>query len=81
LLLDLANLVELAVTRSPGRVIVGGAGAFDTLVVAGVVAVLLAEILGETREKLGGGPIMRGERPPELFEKNLKKEEKEADDE
>lgn len=71
LLLDVANLVELAATRSPGRVIVGGAGAFDTIVVAGVVAVLLAEVVGEAREKLGGGPIVAGERPSGLWEKNL----------
>lgn len=81
LVLDLANLTELALTRSPGRVVVGGAGAFDTLVVAGVVAVLLAEILGEAREKLGGGPIMSGERPPELYEKNLAGGKKEGEDE
>ncbi|MDI6870621.1 MAG: DUF1614 domain-containing protein [Bacillota bacterium] len=72
LLLDVANLVELATTRSPGRIVVGGAGAFDTIVVAGVVAVLLAEVLGETREKLGGGPVTEGERPPGLYERNLK---------
>lgn len=71
LLLDLANLVELVLTRVPGRVVIGGAGAFDTIVVAGIVAVLLAEILGETREKLGGGPIVSGERPSGLWEKNL----------
>jgi uncharacterized membrane protein len=67
LLLDLANLVELSLTRSPGRVVVGGAGAFDTVVVAGVLAVLLAEIVGETRERLGGGPITEGARPPGLW--------------
>jgi uncharacterized membrane protein len=71
LLLDLTNLVELLLTRSPGRVVVGGAGAFDTIIVAGVVAVLLAEVLGEVREKLGGGPILEGERPPGLYERNL----------
>jgi uncharacterized membrane protein len=72
LLLDLANLVELTVTRSPGRVIVGGAGAFDTVVVAGIVAVLLAEVVGEARERLGGGPFTGEERPAGLYERNLK---------
>ncbi|MGE5553611.1 MAG: DUF1614 domain-containing protein [Betaproteobacteria bacterium] len=75
LLLDLANLVELVVTRSPGRVVVGGAGAFDTLVVAGVIAMLLAEVLGEAREKLGGGPVLEGDRPPGLYERNLNQDE------
>ncbi|MGE5509449.1 MAG: DUF1614 domain-containing protein, partial [Chitinophagales bacterium] len=67
ILLDLANLIELTVTASPGRVIVGGGGAFDTVVVAGVVAVLLAEVVGETRERLGGGPVTEGDRPPGLW--------------
>ena len=46
---------------------IGGAGAFDTLVIAGILAVLLAEIIGESREALQGGPAESG-RPPELRE-------------
>ena len=45
---------------------IGGAGIFDSIVLAGLVAVLLAEILGETRERLQGGPATRG-RDPELL--------------
>lgn len=70
LLLDFFNLVYLAVTRTPGRVDIGGAGAFDSIVLAGMVAVLLAEVIGETRERLQGGPATRG-RPEELLD-NLK---------
>lgn len=81
LLLDVANLVELILTGAPGRVVVGGAGAFDTIVLAGVVAVLLAELLGEAREKLGGGPVFEGERPPGLFERNLKGQDRNKDEE
>ena len=33
----------------------GGAGAFDATVIAGVFAVVLAEVIGETREKIQGG--------------------------
>lgn len=69
LLLDVFNLVYLAFTRTPGRVDVGGAGAFDSIVLSGVVAVLLAELIGETRERLQGGPAHRG-RSKELL-KNL----------
>ena len=29
---------------------------FDSIVLAGVIAVGLAELVGETRERLGGGP-------------------------
>lgn len=73
LLLDIFNLVYLAVTRTPGRVDIGGAGAFDSIVLAGIVAVLLAEVIGETRERLQGGPATTG-RPQDLLDdlKNAK---------
>lgn len=54
--LDLIHWAYLMVTGTPGTVNIGGAGAFDSIVVAGLVAVLLAEIIGETRERLQGGP-------------------------
>ncbi|MEW6457988.1 MAG: DUF1614 domain-containing protein [Bacillota bacterium] len=41
---------------STGPVVLGGGGAFGATVVAGVFAVLLAELVGEVRERLGGGP-------------------------
>ena len=44
--LDLANLIE-SVARLPTTVNFGGAGVFDSTVVAGVVAALLAEAFGE----------------------------------
>ncbi|PKM89804.1 MAG: hypothetical protein CVU87_04115 [Firmicutes bacterium HGW-Firmicutes-12] len=68
--LDIVHWVWLSVTRTPGTVNIGGAGAFDSIVVAGLVAVMLAEIVGETRERLQGGPESEG-RDPDLI-KNLK---------
>ncbi len=66
-LVDIAYLVWLVATRAPaGTVAIGGAGAFDGIVLAGIIAVLLAEVIGETRERLQGGPSP--ERPPELLE-------------
>lgn len=53
---DLATHGEMLIRRVPGRTWLGGAGAFDATIVAGVLAVLLAEIVGETRERLQGGP-------------------------
>jgi len=53
---DLAAWVELAVTRTPGRAWLGGAGIFDATVVAALVAVLVAELVGETAELASGGP-------------------------
>ena len=37
-------------------VILGGAGVFDAALIAGVLAVMLAELIGEIRERMGGGP-------------------------
>lgn len=56
ILADLAHYAQLLLTRSPGRTWLGGAGAFDTTIIAGVLAVFLAEVVGETRERLQGGP-------------------------
>lgn len=53
---DLAGWVELIVTRTPGRTWLGGAGILDATVVAGLVAVLVAELIGETAEAASGGP-------------------------
>jgi len=33
----------------------GGAGAVDTVVIAGFLAVILAEVVGELRERIQGG--------------------------
>lgn len=42
------------------RTWIGGAGVFDSTVIAGVLAVLVAEIVGESREYLQGGPARGG---------------------
>lgn len=79
LALDIINWIYLLTTRTPGRVSIGGGGAFDSIVLAGVIAVLLAEIIGETRERLQGGPA-REDRPPELLD-NLENQEYASDTE
>ncbi|MHB8926314.1 MAG: DUF1614 domain-containing protein [Bacillota bacterium] len=56
LLADLAHYVEITVRGIPGRTWLGGAGAFDSVVIAGVLGTFLAEIIGETREAIQGGP-------------------------
>lgn len=63
---DILHLAELIVRRMPGTVNIGGAGAFDAVIIAGILAVVLAELIGETRERLQGGPIPVEERSPEL---------------
>lgn len=69
LALDVADYLRLTRAGTPGVVAVGGAGLFDAVVISGLLAVLLAELVGELRERLQGGPAHRG-RPEELL-KNL----------
>jgi len=57
LLLDLSSWVEnLFRGYRDIPIILGGAGAFDAILIAGVFAVMLAEIIGEVRERVEGGP-------------------------
>lgn len=71
--LDITQFIYLMRTGLPGTVHVGGAGAFDSLILAGILAVLLAELIGESLERIQGGPKTEG-RPPELIE-NLREPE------
>ncbi len=52
--------------QKAGTLIFGGAGIYDPMVAAAVLAVLLAEIIGEVRERLAGGP-QKEDRNPELL--------------
>ncbi|GAW32451.1 hypothetical protein JDF658_22160 [Carboxydocella sp. JDF658] len=66
MLADVFQLVWYYAKGRSGFVSFGGAGAFDTYILAGVLAALLAELIGETRERLQGGPA-RENRDPELI--------------
>ncbi len=68
--LDIGHFVWLVRTGTPGAVILGGGGAFDALVLSGILAVLLAEGIGEILERIQGGPQVEG-RPEELV-RNLR---------
>lgn len=48
-------LYVFGVAGRPIGTVIGGAGVFDATIISGVIAVLLCEIVGETREKLQGG--------------------------
>jgi uncharacterized membrane protein len=52
--LILADIYEII--RGSTTVSIGGAGALDQIVLAGVIAVGLAEFVGEARESMQGGP-------------------------
>lgn len=80
---DIIHLFWLGSSGVPGNVNIGGAGVFDSIVIAGLVAILLAELIGETRERLQGGPVTEG-RDPELVKhlnSELKIEGEEKDSE
>ena len=66
ILFDLGHYIWLVSSGAPaGRADIGGAGAFDTVVISGVLAVLLAETVGEIRERMAGGPTVK-DRDPSL---------------
>lgn len=68
LYMDIGYYIWLVFSGAPaGRVLIGGAGAFDAIVIAGILAILIAEVIGEVRERLQGGPKSKG-RPEELLE-------------
>ncbi|MCR1898199.1 DUF1614 domain-containing protein [Irregularibacter muris] len=54
-LADIAQVIANIVNGVPGRINIGGAGVVDSVVISGIIAVLLAEFIGEAREKMGGG--------------------------
>lgn len=57
LLLDLGAWIENMVRGFRNiPVVLGAAGAFDAVLIAGVFAVMLAELIGEIRERINSGP-------------------------
>ncbi len=81
LLFDIVSYLRIMLLGIPGSVLIGGGGAFDAIIVAGILAVVLAEFIGETRASLQGGPTERGKAPALL--KRLRplspKQQKEGD--
>lgn len=65
---DVIHMVTILRLGISGRTDIGGAGAFDVIIIAGIVAVMVAELVGETREKLQGGPVLGNYRPEGLYE-------------
>jgi uncharacterized membrane protein len=61
--MDMVHWVWLYRNNVPGTVYLGGGGAFDSIVIAGIFAVVLAEVIGEVRERLQGGPKAEGHDP------------------
>lgn len=63
MLASIANAVLVWMQGIDQRLVLGGAGAFDVIVISGLLAVLLSELIGETMER-----IQRGrQRPTRIF--------------
>lgn len=67
-LVDVFNGIQAAARGVPVNVSLGGAGVFDAVIIAGLISVGFAELFGETRERLQGGPSMEGDRPQALLQ-------------
>lgn len=68
ILSDIVHMITIMNMGIPGTTNIGGAGAFDVVIIAGIVGVMVAELVGETREKLQGGPVRGNNRPEGLYE-------------
>ncbi|MFW5856027.1 MAG: DUF1614 domain-containing protein [Bacillota bacterium] len=62
---NLINVWRVLSGQINSQVMIGGAGAFDNIVIAGIFAVLLAELIGESRERIQGGPVKGNNLPGE----------------
>ncbi len=73
-LVDIISRIELFIRGVSGTssMVIGGAGIFDGVVLAGFISLGLAEAIGEVRERAQGGPSK--DRPEELL-KGLSDEE------
>ena len=49
---DLISQWEMAAAGATPSIVIGGAGAFDAVVLAGIIALGLAEVIGETAERI-----------------------------
>lgn len=66
-LFDIFHFIRFTGAGLRTSVHIGGGGVFDAIVLSGIIAVLLAELVGESRERLQGGPESEG-RPKELID-------------
>lgn len=65
---DIVHGIYLITAGIPGLVHFGGGGMYDTVILSGVLAVCLAELIGESRERIQGGPKEDGRAPSVLKE-------------
>lgn len=73
ILSDVAHAIESFARGIPAPTRIGGGGIFDTVVIAALIGVLLAEIVGESRERLQGGAATHRDYPPGLDDHSKKR--------
>lgn len=78
LLADIAQGILNATRNIPTVVRLGSAGAVDAVVISGFLAVILAEVLGEVRERLQGGTAKKDMRFNHAQFTNIDPEEEEG---
>ncbi|HOB86724.1 MAG TPA: DUF1614 domain-containing protein [Bacillota bacterium] len=72
---DLFTRLELFFTGARSELVIGGAGIFDAVVVSGLIALGLAELIGEIRERLAAEP---GKGYPEELSRGLEEPREEG---
>jgi hypothetical protein len=55
ILADIAQSIENSIRNLPAPIRLGAGGAVDAIVISGLLAVILAELVGEIRERVQGG--------------------------
>jgi uncharacterized membrane protein len=80
LVADIGHVIQTFARRIPAPTIIGGGGIFDSIVIAAIIGVLLAELIGETRERLQGGPATERTVPPGLGKPGEEPEGRDSDE-
>ena len=65
---DLLHLGMLLTSGIVGTTAIGGAGAFDVIMIAGLVAVMTAECIGEVRERIAQKDHLRKRHMADIYE-------------
>ena len=74
---DIFTRIELFARGAKSNLTIGGAGIFDAVLVSGLIALGLAELVGEIRERLSGEP---GRGYPEELARGLREPGEKGDD-
>lgn len=65
---DLLHMGMLLTNGIVGTTAIGGAGAFDVIMIAGLVAVMTAECIGEVRERMARSDSLEMRRTADIYE-------------